>query len=428
LEQETTRKTPLLSPVLKLFLFAMILANVAGNMYGSLLPLYLKSLNASVAQIGIFFTIAQIIPLVLQILGGWISDSLGRLKSIALGSIAGVLSYFGLILAPTWQWVLAGEGLGAITRSLIGPSFGAFIAEESSEENRARVYGLTQTIFMIVTVVGPPLGGYLVDQFSFRVMLICAGIIYTMATILRIFMARRAVQHEKETNNGKLNLTSLRRNLSAMFGILIAGGLITWLLVTDGIRDISFSFSFSLLPIFMEEFGGLTAQQIGWLSSIFGVANMLTNIPAGWLADKKSERLAIVIGFILQAISLFLFTNTTKFRDYAIVWALFGVGVGMMAPAYQSIISKVLPKKLRGTGFGLIQSSLGIFSLPAPAIGASLYQNVSPKLPFTITAWASLLAIIPVWFKFKITKKDEDANMKAAEKLNAEERSTQAAE
>jgi len=213
-----------------------------------------------------------------------------------------------------------------------------------------------------------------------------------------------------------------------MFGILIAGGLITWLLVTDGIRDISFSFSFSLLPIFMEEFGGLTVQQIGWLSSIFGVANMLTNIPAGWLADKKSERLAIVIGFILQAIALFLFINTTTFRDYAIVWALFGVGVGMMAPAYQSIISKVLPKKLRGTGFGLIQSSLGIFSLPAPAIGASLYQNVSPKLPFTITAWASLLAIIPVWFKFKITKKDEDANLKAAEKLDAEERSTQAAE
>ncbi|MFH1445873.1 MAG: hypothetical protein ABIG43_00480, partial [Chloroflexota bacterium] len=68
----------------------------------------------------------------------------------------------------------------------------------------------------------------------------------------------------------------------------------------------------------------------------------------------------------------------------------------------------------------LIQSSLGIFSLPAPAIGASLYQNVSPKLPFTITAWASLVAIIPVWFKFKITKKDEDANLKAAEKLDAE--------
>ena len=67
-----------------LFMVAMVLANTGGNMYGPLLPLYLKSLNASVVQIGLFFTLSQIVPLALQILGGWISDSLGRLRSIAM--------------------------------------------------------------------------------------------------------------------------------------------------------------------------------------------------------------------------------------------------------------------------------------------------------------------------------------------------------
>jgi MFS family permease len=167
----------------------------------------------------------------------------------------------------------------------------------------------------------------------------------------------------------------------------------------------------------MQDFGDLSAQQIGWLMSVFGIANMLVNIPAGWLADKKGARLAIILGFVVQGGALFLLLNVSSFWGYAIVWAIFGIGVGLMAPAYQSLISKVLPQKLRGTGFGLIQSSLGLFSLPAPAIGASLYQNVSPKLPFTITAWASLLAIIPVWFKFKITQKDQDANTKALSKL-----------
>jgi MFS family permease len=152
-------------------------------------------LDANVVQVGVFFTISQIIPLVLQILGGWISDSLGRLKSIAIGSVAGVLSYVGLILAPTWQWVLAGEGLSAITRSLVGPGFGAFIAEESSEENRARVYGITQTIFTVVTVIGPPFGGFLVDKFGFKFMLLVAGIIYSIATVIRVMMARRAASH-----------------------------------------------------------------------------------------------------------------------------------------------------------------------------------------------------------------------------------------
>ena len=401
---DDAKRQPLLSKLILLFLLAMVLANIAGNMYGGLLPLYLKSLGAGVSQIGLFFTLFQIFPLVLQILGGWISDSLGRLRSIAMGSIAGVLSYIGLILAPTWQWVFMGESLGAITRSLIGPSFGAFIAEESAEENRARVFGITQSIFLIVNVIGPPLGGWLTDTYGFKTMLMVAGLIYTAATILRIFMAKRATSHEKENSTGKLTLSSLKGNLGAMLTIMISGGLVTWLLLTDGVRDIAYSLSFTYLPVYVEEIGGLNATQIGWLSSFFGISNMLISIPAGWLADKKGERVNIVIGFILQFIALLAFVRVDTFIGYAVVWCLFGFGVGLMHPAYQSLLSKALPKKLRGTGFGLMQSSLGLFSLPAPLVGGYLYENVSPRFPFIITAWVSLVTVIPAWLKFKLPK------------------------
>jgi MFS family permease len=406
-EKVEKQKRPLLSKVLILFLAAMVLANVASNMYAGILPLYLKSLGASVGQIGLFFTLLSILPLILQILGGWISDSLGRLKSIAMGSIAGVVSYIGLILAPTWQWVFLGESLSAITRSLIGPSFGAFIAEESAEENRARVYGITQTIFLVVTVIGPPLGGWLADSYGFKFMLIIASAIYFCATILRVFMAKRAASHERKTASGKLTMQSLKSNLGAMTAIILSGGLVTWLLITDGVRDISFSLSGTYIPLYVEQIGGLSTTQIGWLASILGLSSMLINIPAGWLADKKGERVNIVVGFFLQFIALITFLRLDTFWGYAIVWSLFGLGSGMMQPAYQSLLSKALPEKLRGTGFGLIQSSLGLFSLPAPYIGGYLYENISPRVPFMITAWASLLAIIPAWFKFKLPDKEK---------------------
>ena len=139
--QAKAENQPLLTPTLLLFMIAMILGNIGGEMYGPLLPLYLKELNASVSQIGLFFTLSQIVPLALQILGGWVSDTLGRLRSIALGSLAGNLVFVGFILAPTWQWVMTGMVFSAMTRSLVGPSFSAYIAEQSSEHNRARVFG-----------------------------------------------------------------------------------------------------------------------------------------------------------------------------------------------------------------------------------------------------------------------------------------------
>src|SRR4030066_40404 len=216
---------PLLNNTLLLFLIAMILAKIGGEMYGMLLPLYLKELNASVVQIGLFFSISQIIPLVMQILGGWVSDSLGRLRSIAIGSVAGNLTYVGFIFAPTWQWVMSGQFFSAMTRSLIGPSFSAFIAENSAEHNRARVFGVTDTLFMIVGVIGPPLGGYLADAYGFRIMLVVAWVFYFFATIIRVSMARTAARGF-EANPQRLSMGNLRSSLGTMIGLLLSGGVI----------------------------------------------------------------------------------------------------------------------------------------------------------------------------------------------------------
>ncbi len=400
------KAAPLLNRTLAWFMFSMVLANIAGHMYGSLLPLYLKSLNADVVQVGLFFTLSQIIPLALQILGGWISDSLGRLRSIALGSLAGVVSYVWLIFSPTWQWVLVGEGFGAMTRALVGPSFGAFIAEQSAEETRARVFGISEGIFMVVAVIGPPLGGWLADTYGFQIMLLCAAMLYTLATVIRVGMARVAARGH-EANPQKLSLSGLRSNLGLMVGMLLGGGLLTWILLTDGIRDVAYALSFNLLPLYLNDIGGLSIQQIGWLESFFGIAMMAITIPAGWLADKKGERLCIALGFILQFFAITTFIRVSGFWAYAASWVLLGLGVGLMSPAYNSLISKAVPEKVRGTAFGLFSTSLGLVSLPAPAIGAQLWQRVSPQFPFRITAWAALLAVIPVWLKFKGTNGQE---------------------
>ena len=397
----------ILSNTLIVFMIAMVLANIASEMYVIMLPLYLKHLGADVMQIGVFFTVSQIVPLVLQVLGGWVSDTIGRLRSIAIGSLIGLGAFISPIFVPTWQWLYLSETLNALTRSLVGPSFGAFIAEETAEEDRGKVYGITDTIYTIVTVVGPPLAGWLADTYGFRLMLTVAAGIYICATIIRLILAKAAGKHRNESaTRERLTVESLKVNFKAVFGLAVAGGLLTWLLLTDGVRDIAFSLSFNLMPLYLEEIGGMNLQQIGWLTSCFGVASMVTTIPAGWFSDKVGERFAIALGFFLQFVALVLLIQVEGFAGFAAVWAVLGVAVGLMSPAYQSLLSKALPEKLRGTGFGLINASLGIFSLPAPAIGSLLWKEVAPQAPFYITAVFALVTIIPAFLKFKLDKRD----------------------
>jgi MFS family permease len=159
----------------------------------------------------------------------------------------------------------------------------------------------------------------------------------------------------------------------------------------------------------LEQIGGLTLEQIGLLGSIFSGAMMIIPLLSGHLSDRTEERVPISLGFLLIFIAIIVFLYAEGFFGFALVWVIFGMGVGLLSPAYQSLISKVIPKKNLGVFTGLFRSSIGLISLPAPWIGAQLWERFTPQLPFMITAVAALFTIFPTWFKFKLPKDEEAA-------------------
>jgi len=80
-----------------------------------------------------------------------------------------------------------------------------------------------------------------------------------------------------------------------VFGLLMAGGVVTWIFISDGVRDVAFSLVDRLMPLYLENEIGLSLLQISALQSITAVVAMAFMSPAGWLADKKGERVGIVV-------------------------------------------------------------------------------------------------------------------------------------
>jgi DHA1 family multidrug resistance protein-like MFS transporter len=398
------KKQRLLSPVLLMFMGTMILANISAQMVFPLESLYVQELGASVEQVGLFFTAAAIAPLIFQVLGGWLSDAIGRLQAIAIGSVAGAVSYLFYIFAPSWLWLLPSSVLAAMAVAFVSPSFQAFVAEQSTKETRGRVYGITSTMFMVVNIIGPVLGGAIAQGLSFRTMYIVAGSLYAMAAGIRVLMARHANRTRKESDRPpeKPSFSGFRRNLVAVLGMVVAGGVVTWIFISDGVRDISFNLTGRLMPLYLENEMGLSLIEIGSLQSISAIVAMLLMTPAGILSDKRGERVGIVGGFGLIAVGWSMFLIGTGFWEFVISRIFIGGGWALIDPAYNSLISKAVPEKIRGTAFGLFSTSLGLLSLPAPWIGARLWETVSPITPFYIPLIA-MVAMMPVmWIKFKL--------------------------
>jgi MFS family permease len=402
-----SEKQPLLTPIMRWFMFAMVLANIAGTMIPMFVPIYLTELGASVEQVGMVFTLSSIVILFLLIFGGWLSDSIGRLRAIAIGSVGGIIGWTFMILAPSWQWMLVALSINQIPYALVGPSFRAFIAENSKEEHRGRVFGITDTIYQITGVVGPPLGGLLAGTYGFKAMLLTSGILYTMAAGLRIWMAT-TMKSPQEENPQKLTAMSFKSSVKTMFGMLVGGGVITWIFITDGVRDTAFRLSGELQPLYLERIAGISVEQIGILGAIFSIAMMFTPMLSGKLVDKYEERVPIALGFGMVFAAFVYFLQATNFIGFAVTWVIYGTGVGLLSPAYSSLMTKVVPQKMLGIFMGLFFSSIGLISLPAPWIGAQLWERYSPRLPFVITAGAALLTLIPVLLKFKVPERKEE--------------------
>lgn len=386
----------------------MILANIAAQMIMPLEALYIQKLGANIEQVGMFFTIAAIAPLLFQVFGGWLSDSAGRLKAIAIGSVGGALSYLFYIFAPSWIWLLPASILTAMAVAFVAPSFQAFIAEESTEATRGRVYGLTSTMFTVVSIIGPTVGGLIAQGLSFKTMYIVAACFYATAAVIRVWMARRASRNKpaQMAIQEKRGFAGFKASAAAVFGLIAAGGIVTWIFISDGVRDVSFSLTGQLMPLYLENERGLTLIQIGALQSITAIVAMIFMSPAGWLSDKKGERFSIVSGFGVISVGWFAFLIGQTFWYFVISRAIIGVGWALIDPAYSSLISKVIPQKIRGIAFGLFSTSLGLISLPAPWIGARLWEAVSPIFPFYVPLVAMVVMLPVMWAKFKLPGTD----------------------
>ncbi len=382
-------------------MLAMILANIGGQMVYSLLSVFLvQEMGASVNQVGLLFSIAAILPIMLQIFGGWLSDTIGRLRTIAIGSSVAVFGYLLIFIAPSWEWVLVGLSLEYVAGAFVAPSFSAFIAEESGEEERGRVFGFTRSIYMVVAIIGPALAGLIAYRASFRWMFLVALILYATATVLRVWMAL-AVQFAPVKGAEKPTLSGLKIQLLALFSMLFAGGVLTWIWVTDAINDVAFNMIGQLYPIYLTEIGGMNVEQAGLLNATWGVASIMVALLAGFLTDRFSERAVISVGFGLQALGLFVLTQVNTFSGFFLAVLIFGFGAGSLSPAYDTLVSKVVPEDKRGIAFGMFGTSLGILSLPFPWIGAQLWERFNPLVPFWVTLAATLVSIPIVLVKFK---------------------------
>jgi len=391
-----------LTPPLRLFLSGEFLFRLS-DMYSLFMPLYMAELGASVVDIGLIYTVAGIVPFALNIIGGWLSDKFGRLRIISWGNILKIIAFLILMFANQWEWMIMGFSLMGASRAIGGPSFSAYIADNTPEEHRGKVFAVQQNVRNLVNIFMFPLAGLIVANFGFKVMLLAATVCQVFGSLLLAILQNKS-RLKIESEEKAQNQMSLRKSLAMIIGLVFAGGIFTWLFIIDHLNDIFLGMTQSLNVLYLESVIGIPVQQIGYLPTIGGIIGLLVIIPLGYWVDKRGENIGLGLAYLLVAIHIgtpLIARNFWMMIPAAVVHPFM---LGLAGPAYNSLISKAVPDEQRGIAFGLTWTSRGLISIPAPYLGGWLWDRFSPGTPFLLAVIGCLGLSTLAFLKLKTPK------------------------
>lgn len=369
-------------------MLAVIVPNISSRMMQPFIPLYLETIGANVAQVGLYFTIAILFGILFRVFGGWISDNVGRLQTIAAGSLFGAMGTLAFVLAPTWELAIVSALLSGTGTALVSPSYQAYIAEEAPEGAVGSTFGLIESLFLICQIIGPLLGGFLVESAGYRIMLWTAFGVMVIATIIRIGIVRH-----KPIQLHHLKFSGLSADMRKMVMFLMTGGLITWMFITDGLLDASSQSVMPFLPKYATEIAGITAMGYGGLIAFLSCIAVMTHWLGGVFSDRYGNHISISIGAMLCGSAFLMMAVTTSTLNLILGFGILGMSGAFIEPAFSSLLSQAAPKDQLGVMYGLFRSALGLVAIPVPSIGGAVYDQIGPKATLVLGIALSLMAI-----------------------------------
>ena len=365
---------------------------------------------------------------------GKLSDVFGRkpfylfgLILFGIGSAISGMSHtmMELILARGFQGIGAGAMM-SMPRATIGDIF--------DPKERGRWMGLMGAIFGLSSIIGPALGGWITDSFSWRwvfyinlpfAFLAILGVIFFLPTVrieskvkvdwfgsLVLIVGLIPILLGFTWAGNKYAWTSPVEIALFVIGILILGVfVIIERRVSDpvitpklfGNRIFSTSLilgilvsmamfgSLMFLPVFVQGVIGLNAQQSGWVMSPMMISFIIGSIVSGQVMTRtgRYKVLALFSGAVI-IIGSYLLTRmgvNTTYGTVVVNMVVLGLGIGSLMPLLNVAVQNAFPYKVMGTVNSTQQfvSSLGGV-IASPIFGSLLSQGFQHELTKSLPA------------------------------------------
>ncbi|MCW2679900.1 MAG: transporter [Frankiales bacterium] len=146
------------------------------------------------------------------------------------------------------------------------------------------------------------------------------------------------------------------------------------------------------VPLFALEFGvGTTAA--GAVVSAFALMRLLSGLAGGRLVDRVGERVALLVGLGVVAVSSLLAGLAVSFPQLLVLRGVGGIGSAVFTIAATSLLLRVASAAQRGQTQSVYRGGFMLGGIIGPAFGGAVL-GISIRAPFFLYAFTLALAML----------------------------------
>ncbi|HZS42796.1 MAG TPA: MDR family MFS transporter [Candidatus Paceibacterota bacterium] len=417
--EKTAEKSNLRWWILLTVIIGTFLGRLDQTIVNLALPKIISDFGITVSTAGWIGTAYILANAVFVPIWGKLGDTIGRKKVYVIGFSIFILGSALAGLAWNFSSMLVFRIIQAVASSADYPTAMAILTVTfTTQRDRAQALGIWSSAFAASAVLGPLIGGPLIDSFSWRMVFLINIPIGVIGIIMAMIFIRESVSEHKTVYfdwwgafllGGALTSVTLVLDKGSDWGWLSASALLCYFLtvflmwafikveqiVKEPLVDLHFfknsifvntlvnNFiifmgmigSLFIIPIFAQTFLGYTATESGYLFIPMAGALMLAAPLGGRLTGRVQPKYVIIASTLGAGIGLYFFTwidprSTPWDLMFPLMIMAFCMGFGMAQRT--NMIASAVPQ----SEIGVASSVLALIRNIAGAFGIAIFSAI----------------------------------------------------
>lgn len=389
-----------------------LLTDISSEMVYPLIAVYLSSLGATPAIIGLIEGIAESLASLLKVFSGHFSDKIKRRKPFAIfGYSFSGIGKFLLYISTSWHYVLFARIFDRLGKGIRTAPRDALIAESSQEGKKGKAFGLHRTMDTIGAASGVLLAYFFMTAWhgSYKTVFLWSVVPAAMGVAVLFFVREKTrintdktkCHSEPREKRDKLREESLPTRPFTSFRV-----------TASNFRTLDKKLKYFLLIALLFTLGnssnqflflrsknlGFSAANIILLYLVYNIVYAFVSYPAGIISDRIGRKKILVIGYFFYGLVYFGFAFASAKLSIWILFALYGLYIGLTEGIEKAFVSDVAPTDKKATIIGLHATIVGIGLFPASFLAGVLWTQLGPTAPFVMGGITGILSAVLLLF------------------------------